>query len=105
MLFCFFKDMPGNGKIGAKRLSHAHKLRSLPWKQKNSLGSYHLISADPHAKPAPNVAIRTRSPFLILDCLTASSSATAIEAADMLPYLSRLTKTLSEEQFNFLATA
>ena len=52
------------------------------------------MTAAPQAKPAPKAFNKTISPALIRPWRRASSNATGIEAADVLPYLSRLTITL-----------
>ena len=56
-------------------------------------------------KPAPNATIATLSPTLTRPSLTASASAIGTDAADVLPYLSRLTNILSIGRSRPLATA
>ena len=52
------------------------------------------MTAAPHVSPAPKTTSRIRSPRWILPDATASSSAMATDAAEVLPYLWRLTNNL-----------
>ena len=54
---------------------------------------HHSITAAAQVSPAPNTTISTRSPRCKRPSETASSKAMATEAAEVLPYLSRFTKT------------
>src|SRR5439155_13333534 len=56
---------------------------------------HHSITAAPHVRPAPKTTIITRSPRWMRPECTASSRAIATDAAEVLPYLSRLMKTCS----------
>ena len=56
-------------------------------------------------KPAPNATIVTLSPTLTRPSLTASASAIGTDAADVFPYLSRLTNIFSIGRSRPFATA
>src|SRR3989338_7666329 len=70
-----------------------------------TLQSYHRTTFAADTSPAPNVTNTTLSPRLIFFFLTASYKATAIDAADMLPYLSMLIKNFSLGRWSLRATA
>src|SRR5471032_125016 len=54
--------------------------------------SYHLMTLAALTRPAPKATKTTLSPFLIFLDFLASYKATAIDAADILPYLLMLIK-------------
>src|ERR1035437_3460785 len=60
-----------------------------------SVSYHHSMMAAPQVKPAPNAMIKIRSPRWTFPERTASSSAMATDAAEVLPYLCRLTKSCS----------
>src|SRR5437870_3403294 len=67
-----------------QRAPHAHRLRSLPGKEKRD-PAHQRTTAAAHVKPPPNVTISTRLPGLSRPCFFASSSASGIEAEEVLP--------------------
>ena len=64
----------------------------------------HSMATAPEVKPAPKATMTIWSPTLTRPSLTASASAIGTDAADVLPYLSRLTNILSIGRSRPLAT-
>src|SRR5207244_3787723 len=58
-----------------------------------NVNSYHLTRAVPHANPAPKPLNTVNCPGLSKPCSIASSIASGMEPAEVLPYLSRLANT------------
>ena len=65
----------------------------------------HSIATAPEVKPAPKATMTMLSPTLTRPSLTASASAIGTDAAEVLPYLSRLTNIRSIGRSRPLATA
>ena len=65
----------------------------------------HSIATAPDVNPAPNATITILSPTATRPSLTASASAIGTDAAEVLPYLSRLTNMRSIGRSRPLATA
>ena len=62
---------------------HPDRLRSLPREEER--GAYHSTTAAAQVKPPPKVTISTRSPLRMRPPRFASSSASGIDAAEVLP--------------------
>src|SRR3989338_10108365 len=81
------------GRVGVvKVLAHADVLGTLAREQVRYV---HSITNAPQTRPLPNVANTTFSFFFIFPAFTASQSAIAQEAAEVLPYFSRFTNIFS----------
>src|SRR5207245_5959344 len=88
----------GGGKPLRQVLPHPDSLGALPRTQPDRLSAlhrYHFTTMLAHVNPAPNATNRTVIPSLSRPVRTASSSAIAIEAAEVFPNRSTFTKTLS----------
>src|SRR5436190_1159110 len=85
----------GRGKLLRQIPPHAHFLRALaraePDDGRSMLRPYHRTTMLPQVKPAPNAQNITFMPGCTRPHFTASSSAMAMEAADVLPKRSTLT--------------
>src|SRR5919201_1770199 len=74
-------------------LEHAHRLRPLAGKDHGEL--HRVTSDEPQVKPPPTPCSSTRCPVRILPARTYSSSASGTEAAEVLPWWSTVTTSLS----------
>src|SRR5262249_17469073 len=79
----------GRGKSFRQILAHADFLRALPRAEPDR--AYHRTTMLPQVKPAPNAQNITVMPGFTRPHFTASSSAMAMDAADVLPKRSTLT--------------
>src|SRR6267378_2497186 len=83
------EDVARRGKPLRQIFAHADFLRALPRAEPDR--AYHRTTKLPQVKPAPNAHSITTMPGFRRPVLTASSSAIAMDAADVLPKRSTLT--------------
>ena len=83
------EDLARRGKPLRQISAHADFLRALPRAEPDR--AYHRTTMLPQVKPAPNAHSITTMPGFRRPVLMASSSAIAMEAADVLPKRSTLT--------------
>src|SRR5207244_1591472 len=105
-----FGDSAGHDRIAGKAVQHADRLRALPGKQESKFAhgvlflcfysityelDYMRASTAPQVKPPPTPSISTLSPGLTRPSRTAWSSASGIDAAEVLPCWSTVTTIFS----------
>src|SRR5580704_10573291 len=100
-----------NALPACAKVSPAEKPRQIPkrwvWfrEAKPWLLSYHLTSAAPQVRPPPSASISTRSPGWMRPSPTASSSASGIDAAEVLAWRSIVTTVCPGFSFSRLPIA
>ena len=107
------RSVCAHGRVVAPGVEHADGLRALAGKDECERHASRSMpcraqkssSTAPQVKPPPTPSSITVSPRLIVPSRTASSSASGIDAADVLPCSSTVTISLSSGSFSFLRRA
>ena len=95
---------PSPSRPAAGRVTSSGRIAASPIRPRAGSAVHSIVTA-PLVKPAPNATIVTLSPTLTRPSFTASARAIGTDAAEVLPYLSRLMNILSIGRSRPFATA